>query len=220
MGGNFIISLILAASLNQLWALMNGLQLAVHLPIFNTVFPANANFFISFLISVATFDILPGFIIPLIFDFPEREPYSLGLMTCGYGSRYSIGNLGTCFFLILLMIFQAIACFVLSFFKDRYAFAKKHYENLRTTLFWNVFLRFFFEGYLELCFSVFVSLTDITWQDINYSVGFNNVFSLFVGAILLGLPFFIFFYYGSKMDDLDDEEFIERFGDIYDGMQM
>ena len=163
MSGNFIISIILAASLNQLWALMNGLQLAVHLPIFNTVFPANANFFISFLISVATFDILPGFIIPLIFDFPEREPYSLGLMTCGYGSRYSIGNLGTCFFLILLMIFQAIACFFLSFFKDRYAFAKKHYEKLRTTLFWNVFLRFFFEGYLELCFSVFVSLTDLTW---------------------------------------------------------
>ena len=55
MGGNFIISLILAASLNQLWALMNGLQLAVHLPIFNTVFPANANFFISSLVGMFFF---------------------------------------------------------------------------------------------------------------------------------------------------------------------
>ena len=71
MVGNFIVSIILAASLNQLWSMLNGLQLAVHLPLFYTLFPANANYFLSFLIDVATFDILPSLeVIAFFFDFP------------------------------------------------------------------------------------------------------------------------------------------------------
>ena len=74
---NFIVSLILAASLNQLWSMLNGLQLAVHLPLFFTPFPANANFFITFIITVATFDMLPEKVLPLFFDFPVKDSYNL-----------------------------------------------------------------------------------------------------------------------------------------------
>ena len=42
MISNFIVTLIMAGSLNQLWSMMNGLQLAVHLPLLFVVFPANA----------------------------------------------------------------------------------------------------------------------------------------------------------------------------------
>jgi len=75
MSSNFFISLLMAASLNQLWSMLNGLQLAVHLPLFATPFPANANYFITFIITVATFDILPEEVMPLIFDFPAKESY-------------------------------------------------------------------------------------------------------------------------------------------------
>ena len=82
MAGNFILSLVLAASLNQLWSMMNGLQMAVHLPLIPVQFPANANFFINFLIGVATFDMLPPQVIPLFFTFPANEPYTLGFGNC------------------------------------------------------------------------------------------------------------------------------------------
>ena len=56
--------------------MLNGLQLAVHLPLFKTAFPANANFFIRFIIDVATFDMLPSMIMPAIFDFPVRPSFN------------------------------------------------------------------------------------------------------------------------------------------------
>lgn len=74
------------------------------MPLFFVLFPANANFFLTFLISVATFDMLPGFVIPLIFDFPDKPAYNMGFMSTGYGSMYAIGNLGTCFFLFNVYI--------------------------------------------------------------------------------------------------------------------
>ena len=91
MGGNFVINLILAASLSQLWSMLNGLQLAVHLPLFNLLFPANANMFIEFVIDLATFDLVPPELILMIFSFPEdTEPFSMGFDTTGYSSMYPV----------------------------------------------------------------------------------------------------------------------------------
>ena len=70
MAGNFIISLLMAASLNQLWSMIGGLQLTVHLPLFSVYFPANANFFITFIIEVATFDIMPPEATDWLLKFP------------------------------------------------------------------------------------------------------------------------------------------------------
>lgn len=38
---------------------VNALQLIVHMPLANIVFPANAHFFFSILRDIVTFDILP-----------------------------------------------------------------------------------------------------------------------------------------------------------------
>ena len=99
MGSNFIINLVLAGSLSQLWSMMNGLQLAVHSPLFNLNFPANAGMFIEFIINIATFDLVPPDFILKIFTFPESEPYSDGFDTVGYSSQYPVENLGTCWLL-------------------------------------------------------------------------------------------------------------------------
>jgi len=70
MAGNFLMSLAMAASLNQLWSMIGGLQLTVHLPLFFVRFPANANFFLIFIIDVATFDLLPPEATSWLFTFP------------------------------------------------------------------------------------------------------------------------------------------------------
>ena len=71
MGGNLILNIILAASLNQLWTMLNGLQLSTHMQLFNLKFPANASFLLKFLVTVATFDVMPIETIWFFFDFPE-----------------------------------------------------------------------------------------------------------------------------------------------------
>lgn len=96
--------------------MINGLQLAVHLPLFALSFPSNANFFISFLIEIATFDILPGDVPNLIFNFPEKDSFNEAFAATKYDSMYAIANLGTCFMLInfylgLLFIYGVLTCF-------------------------------------------------------------------------------------------------------------
>lgn len=57
--GNIFFSLILAASLNQLWIMINGLQIATHLPLLNVKFPANANLFTYVYLLIAKMDFVP-----------------------------------------------------------------------------------------------------------------------------------------------------------------
>ena len=78
VGTNFIINIMLSASLNQLWSMMNGLQIFVHMPLMNVKFPANAGTFIVFLVKIANFDIIPtDLAFEHIFDFPDDGPFNL-----------------------------------------------------------------------------------------------------------------------------------------------
>ena len=56
---SFVSSFMVGASLNYLWSMMNGLQLIEHLPLFFTPFPANANYFVTFSLDLANFEIFP-----------------------------------------------------------------------------------------------------------------------------------------------------------------
>ena len=113
MGSNLIINLVMAASLSQLWSMLNGLQLAVHLPLFNLNFPANANLFIEFIIQVATFDLVPPDLILLIFSFPDAEAFTMGFDTTGYSSMFPIENLGTCWMLVQIYCLLVLIWFIL-----------------------------------------------------------------------------------------------------------
>ena len=119
MAANFVVSLIMAGSLNQLWSMLNGLQLAVHLPLFFVVFPANANFFLTFLIDVATFDFLPEGVISWFFAFPVKPSFNLAFQSCRYASMYAIENLSTCLFLFNIYIIQCVIYIISSCFKEK-----------------------------------------------------------------------------------------------------
>ena len=97
--------------------------------------------------------------------------------------------------LINVYIIQCVIWAISSCFKDKCKCANNCYTKYSKTLFWGTIIRLFFEGYLEICLSVFVSLTDLEWADQNNSVIFNNVFSIIVTVILIGLPIFIASFY-------------------------
>lgn len=68
-------------------------------------------------------------------------------------------------------------------------------------------MRLIFEGYLELCLSIFVGLTDLEWKEDDYSVTYKNVFTIGFTVILIALPIFIAGFYSWKVDRLEDEDF-------------
>ena len=60
MIGNFALNLLLSASLQQIWGMINVLQIIVNLPLFAVTFPPNARVFFSIIISLSEFDVLPA----------------------------------------------------------------------------------------------------------------------------------------------------------------
>ena len=48
----------MAGALSQVWGLINGLQLFVHIPLFQLSLPANAQVIVDELITIATFDLV------------------------------------------------------------------------------------------------------------------------------------------------------------------
>lgn len=69
---------------------------------------------------------------------------------------------------------------------------------------------------------MFVGLTDMDWSGEKYngSVLFCNIFTMMIAFLLIGLPPFILFWYQCKIDNLEDDAFIESYGDIYDGLVL
>ena len=179
------------------------------MPLFKTAFPANANFFIMFIITVATFDLLPETVLPIFFDFPVKPSYNQAFQDTGYASMFPVMNLGTCFFLFNIYLMQLVIWMVCSCFKDSYQLANRWYEKYDKLLFWGGLIRLLFEGYLELCLSVFVGLTDMEWEGemYNNSVAYCNFFTIFLTFLLLGLPIFIFSWYNYYADKLEEDEF-------------
>ena len=56
---NFVVNLILGGLLNELWGMINSLQLIVHTLLFRINFPANAEQLIAIFMSVASFNVVP-----------------------------------------------------------------------------------------------------------------------------------------------------------------
>ena len=78
---------------------------------------------------------------------------------------YAIENLGTCFMLMNVYIIQCVIWAISGLFKNCCKCAKNCHAKYQKSLFWGSIIRLFFEGYLEICLSVFVSLTDLEWSD-------------------------------------------------------
>ena len=64
----------MSGALSQVWGLINGLQLFVHLPLFKISMPANAGMLVDNMISIATFDIVDNEkFFSWLLPFPEEN---------------------------------------------------------------------------------------------------------------------------------------------------
>ena len=222
MGGNFILNLILAASLNQLWSMLNGLQLSTHMGLFNLKFPSNANFLLDFMVNVATFDFMPVEAIWFFFDFPESGSFSLSFASSGYEYINLIENMGTCFFMVQIYLTQCCFLLILLLLMKCFKIYKvtNLYEKMKKQLFWSTALRFIFESYLELVICVTIGLLNLSWDKENFSVQYCTIFTAIFAAAVLILPIFASVFYYCKVDSVEEEIFREKYGTLYEGLQL
>ena len=107
--------------------------------------PGNVQFITSFLLTIATFDLIPiGQLDAILYYFPEEEPFSINFSNYGYDSRLFLGNMGLSLWIIYLNIFLSIIC-LLAFVCWKWLFRK-----LQPHLFWNGLIRLFIEVFQEV----------------------------------------------------------------------
>lgn len=58
IAANIALSFILGASLSQLWSMINGVQIMAHIMLIQIVFAANISMMISYIMEIATFDLI------------------------------------------------------------------------------------------------------------------------------------------------------------------
>lgn len=56
---HFVVCIIYKKSFNNVWSVINIMQLTCHMPLFTVLFPANINYFLSYMIDFVTFEIFP-----------------------------------------------------------------------------------------------------------------------------------------------------------------
>ena len=93
MAGNFAISVVLSASLNLLWSLLNSLQVIVMLPLLKTNFPSNAYLLSQTLNKVANFNVIPmQKINEMILKYEVTRPKNENFFFYSYSSTNFILN--------------------------------------------------------------------------------------------------------------------------------
>ena len=95
------------------------------MPVFRLKVPANALFFLNYMIEVSTFDPLPVDAIWLIWKLPARDPWSDSFDSAGYSFVYPVENFGTGTFLIHIMMVIVLIFWILPQLECA-AFISKH----------------------------------------------------------------------------------------------
>jgi len=92
-----------------LWGNINALQLIVHLPLINLVYPGHVQALFDRLISVVTFDVLEifdEFDLQTLPEFTITEPLNANCDIVGYGSTNTTDNLGSMNYLIAVVLLR------------------------------------------------------------------------------------------------------------------
>ena len=94
------------------------------------------------------------------------------------------------------------------------------HEKLKKQLFWSTALRFIFEAYLELVICVTIALLNLNWDKDNFSVQYSAVFTIIFALAVLVMPLFSSLFYYCKIDSVEEMVFREKYGTLYEGLQL
>ena len=135
----FIFNLFLAASLSQLWGLLNSQQMTVFLPMFKGLkFPANAMMVIEFMIQLATFDLVPtSFVDEEMYYWPESDPFSTNFEMAGTETVFLLANIGFAIYMIYYHILLALVHACLHMLRNCSRVINKLHTKISGYLYWD-----------------------------------------------------------------------------------
>ena len=155
---NFTLNILLAATLQQLWSMINAQQVVVIMIAYDIKPPGIACFFFNLLFQIESVDVIPWS--DYYDDYLQMEhtdAMSLNLDALGYNNMYFIYNLGSSILPIALLLVKLILWFTLSRCRHVKCF---NYLTLKLEkyLFWNGTITVITESFSAVILSAFISI--------------------------------------------------------------
>jgi hypothetical protein len=113
--GNFIISQLLACSMQQLWSMIRAMQTIIITSIIEIPMPAHAMLFMKSAMTIAQIDVLDGAALyKKTFDFKQTECLTPNYEQFGIGDKNFIMNSGSYFLFIIAFFVINFTMFVIN----------------------------------------------------------------------------------------------------------
>jgi cysteine-rich repeat protein len=178
----FGLILILGGSLEMVWSLINTLQIISFLPLMISYYPEHVKIMFSIL-EFSNMDI------EFISNFFKKFISIDGLATPSYNSRFFengiesplfLSNWASLLFSLLMSLFTLLLW--LSLYSIlRWEKTKNFFGKIVGSYFFNNFLRFFTEGFLEISFGAFLNVASFNTHE------FKEIVSLVIAFLWMGL---------------------------------
>ena len=222
-----IFQTMLVGALSQLWGLINGLSLFVHLPMTGVDIPEHTLSILSQLIGIAQFDIVEnelvyGWLIP--FEEDDEDLLRENIVTTGYESNYAFVNMGTNVIIITILLFFKgfLLCTIPVKHKDTRV--GRFHRKCSGIMFWNFWLRMLIQGCLEILISAVLyvimrSKLVAETGDYNMFLFVNDIMSFALIGIFIFLPPWVLYFYYKNFDRVEKEEFTQTYGSAIDSLR-
>ena len=220
-----IIQTLVAGSLSQLWGMINGIQILVHMRVFNVWFPKNASIFTSSLIQVATFEI-PIININSVREYilqqeiedddnglphidGDANPMLSGLDELGYGDRHMGSIMGTIYIIMIATTFAVLLMILMIPLRGKFETANKIHAKLSHALLWNFLIRLIFEACIELTFVMILNdgVLKKVVEEASILDKMDYLYTMLFNFGICALPIFIIVFYNWRFDHWEDPEF-------------
>lgn len=222
-----IANILFVGALSQVWGLINGLQLFVHLPLIGIELPEHTTYVLGKLITVAQFDIVENQLVyGEVITFEEEVEGNLrtNFVNTGYESDYAFVNMGTNVIILTILLFAMLLLLICAPCRNRRNCIGRAHRKCSGIVFWNFWLRLLIEGCLEIAISAGLYLLQegaLTAEREANPAYFltNDIMSYFLLSLLLVLPIFILAFYCKNFERLGEEEFAAVWGSPYEGLR-
>ena len=196
--------------------MLNAIQIVIQIPLMLKLkIPGNVQFVSTFLVTIATFDLIPtDKLNDYLYYFPEEEPFSINFAQYGYDSRLFIGNMGLSLWIIYLNIFLSIIC-LLAFVCWKWLFKK-----LSPHLFWNGLIRLFIEVFQEVALIGALNLHTVEWSSSFMTVEYSNYLALIFTSLIFLVPIGLTVFYCRRLNDLNKKTFEKKYGAFLEGNNL
>ena len=215
----FVLNIFIAASLNQLWALINTQQLIVLMPLFDTKIPANAGIFFNQIMEIAAFDFIEvGDYLDEWLGLEPIEPENPNFVTLGLGSIFLLNNMGTLAIAYLVWFTAALIAMLVKLGVHTSKRMRNMYTTLKRKLFFNSLISLFVESYSLLCVCCLINTSYISLK--TFGFGFHSVICVFFFGFLVLFPTAIFWYIRRHYSELDTPFMRRHYGNLYEELNL